>query len=84
MISPRGIDISSELAELARSRMREVKSYEKKRQMNHLKMMVIHSSTSNLPQRLYHLNKKPKLIIVYAQKDLFNVTAVAVKHNLIV
>lgn len=30
MISPRGIDISSELAELARSRMREVKSYEKK------------------------------------------------------
>ncbi len=78
MRSPRGIDISSELAELARSRMREVR--------NALKFFfddkIFAFSILNLQLILYYLNKNMKSIHVYVRKVLFNVIVVEEKHNL--
>jgi hypothetical protein len=78
MRSPRGIDISSELAELARSRMREVR--------NALKFFfddkIFAFSILNLQLILYYLNKSMKSIHAYVRKVLFNVIVVEEKHNL--
>ncbi len=78
MRSPRGIDISSELAELARSRMREVREL-----FNNLFYQEIFVfSISNLQLIPYYLNKNMKSILVYVMKVLFNVIAVEERHNL--
>jgi len=57
MRSPRGIDISSELAELARSRMREVRIF-MKRNLFLIKFLLF--SILNLQPILYYLNKNRK------------------------
>ncbi len=77
MRSPRGIDISSELAELARSRMREVRIF-----FIEIKIDYLFISILNLQLIRYYLNKNMKSIHVYALKVLFNVIVVEEKHNL--
>jgi hypothetical protein len=81
MRSPRGIDISSELAELARSRMREVRESKDLLDIYFLIILFLLKSILNLQLIHYYLNKNKKSIHVYVQMGLFNVIDVEEKHN---